>query len=191
MSAIEAVASLLILINVWLIARREIWNYAFGIVGVILYAWIFYDAKLYSDMLLQGFFLVVQFYGWANWSASRRRAGEVEVERLDWRARLLWSAGALVAIVAWGTAMHRFTDASYPWWDAAEAILSVVAQILLSQRKLENWLLWIVVDLLSAGLYAAKGLWPTMLLYAILLALAIWGLWRWRRAEAIGGEAMA
>jgi nicotinamide mononucleotide transporter len=183
MSPVEGVAALLILANVWLIARRSIWNYAFGIVGVVIYGAVFFRAKLYSDMLLQVFFLVVQLYGWRQWRRSQVDAGEVVVERLTVRARLGWFVGILVAVASWGWLMHRFTDAALPWWDASVAMTSVVAQILMSVRKLENWWLWIAANLLSIGLYATKGLWITTALYILLLGISIWGLARWRAAR--------
>jgi nicotinamide mononucleotide transporter len=183
MSPPEAVAALLVLINVWLVARRNIWNYAFGIAGVAIYGWVFFHAKLYSDTLLQGFFLVVQLYGWRQWRRSEAQSGEVVVERLSASMRLRWLAGIAVAVLVWGWLMHRFTDAALPWWDASVAMTSVAAQILMSLRKLENWWLWIAANILSIGLYAAKGLWITAALYLILLGIAIWGLARWQAAR--------
>jgi nicotinamide mononucleotide transporter len=183
MSPVEGVAALLILANVWLIARRSIWNYAFGIVGVVIYGAVFFRAKLYSDMLLQVFFLVVQLYGWRQWRRSQIDAGDVVVERLTVRARLGWLAGILVAVAGWGWLMHRFTDAALPWWDASVAMTSVAAQILMSVRKLENWWLWIAANILSIGLYATKELWITTALYVLLLGISIWGLARWRAAR--------
>ena len=183
MSPIEGVAALLVLINVWLITRRSIWNYAFGIAGVAIYGWVFFRAKLYSDTLLQLFFLIVQFYGLYQWRKSQVEAGEVVVERLRDRARIAWLAGIVLAVAAWGWLMHRFTDASFPWWDASVAMTSVAAQILMSVRKLENWWLWIAANVLSIGLYAAKALWITTGLYVFLLGLAIWGLARWQAAR--------
>jgi nicotinamide mononucleotide transporter len=184
MSPVEGLAALLVLANVWLIARRSIWNYAFGLVGVAIYGIVFFRAKLYSDMLLQIFFFVVQLYGWRQWIRSRAAAGEVVVERLAWRARALWSVGIAIAIVGWGWLMHRFTDASFPWWDASVAMISIAAQILMSVRKIENWWLWIAANILSIGLYAAKALWITTGLYVILLAISVWGLIEWKRARA-------
>jgi nicotinamide mononucleotide transporter len=183
MSPAEAIAALLVLVNVWLVARRNIWNYAFGIAGVAIYGWVFFHTKLYSDTLLQGFFLIVQLFGWRQWRRSEVQSGEVVVERLNVSTRLTWLAGIAVAVLAWGWLMHRFTDAAFPWWDASVAMTSVAAQILMSLRKLENWWLWIAANVLSIGLYAAKGLWITTALYLILLGIAIWGLARWQAAR--------
>ena len=182
-SPIEALAALLVLINVWLIARRSIWNYAFGIAGVAIYGWVFFHHKLYSDTLLQLFFLLVQLYGWRQWAASEAQAGEVVVEQLDGRDRAMWLAGIVAATAGWGWVMHRFTDASFPWWDAGVAMISVAAQILMSVRKVENWWLWIAANLLQIGLYAAKGLWITTGLYVLLLGISIGGVLSWQRAR--------
>ena len=184
MSPIEIAAFVLGVANVTLVVRRSLWNYPFGLAMVTLYAWVFFEAKLYSDALLQGFFFAVQLYGWVNWARSKADAGEVRVGRLGASERAAWLGGIVVGTFAWGAAMHRFTDAALPWWDAAVAITSVAAQILLSRRRIENWVLWIAVDLMAIGLYAAKDLWLTALLYVIFLALSVWGLFDWRRAEA-------
>jgi nicotinamide mononucleotide transporter len=187
MSPIEGVAALLILINVVLVAFRSIWNYAFGIVGVAIYAVVFFHAKLYSDTLLQIFFMIVQFYGLWQWRRSEIDSGEVVVERLAAGARLGWLAGILVAVAGWGWLMNRFTDAALPWWDASVAMTSVAAQILMSVRKLENWWLWIVANILSIGLYAAKALWITTGLYVVLLGISVLGLARWHAARQGSG----
>jgi nicotinamide mononucleotide transporter len=190
MTGAQAVAAVLILINVWLVVRRNIWNYAFGIVGVAIYGWVFFDQRLYSDALLQVFFLAVQFYGLQQWRRSAIEAGEIVVERLSARERATWVAGIALATCGWGWLMHRLTNASLPWWDASVAMTSVAAQILMSWRKLENWWLWIVANILSIGLYVYKSLidpghslWITAVLYVLLLGIAIWGLVRWKAAR--------
>ena len=93
-------------------------------------------------------------------------------------------AGCAVAAAVWGAVMHRYTDAAFPWWDGTVAMLSVAAQILMSRRYLENWVLWIAVDVLAIPLFAVKALGPTAFLYAIFLALSIWGLMQWARVRA-------
>lgn len=187
MSTIEAIAALLGLVNVTLVVFRSIWNYPFGIAMVVLYCYVFFGAHLYSDALLQIFFFVVQFYGWWNWSRAAASEGEVRVDYMANAARGWWTVGCVVVIAIWGAIMHRYTDASFPWWDATIAILSVAAQIMMSQRKIENWVLWIVVNVLSIGLYAVKGLWLTTALYMVFLALAIWGLIDWRGVNGRDG----
>lgn len=182
MSLIEAIAAILVLANVALVARRTLWNYPVGLAAVALYSVIFLRAKLYSDALLQFFFFIVQLYGWANWARNKGEQGAVTVERLGAGARIGWLAAILVATLLWGWAMHRFTDAAYPWWDASVAMMSIAAQILMSRRAIENWWLWIAVDIAAVGLYAAKSLWLTALVYVVLLGLSIWGLIGWQRA---------
>ncbi|ODP38352.1 nicotinamide riboside transporter PnuC [Sphingomonas turrisvirgatae] len=183
MNLLEILAATLVLINIALVARRSVWNYPFGIVAVTLYGFVFLEARLYSDMLLQGFFLVLNLYGWANWRASRAQAGEVVVLRLNWRARVASLAAICIATAAWGWLMHRLTDAAAPWWDASVAIASVAAQLLLARRYVENWALWIIVDLIAVPLYATRGLWLTSGIYVVLLGLSIWGAIDWQRAR--------
>lgn len=183
MSPIETVAVALGLLNITLIVRRSVWNYPFGIVMVVLYAHIFYQARLYSDALLQIFFLVVQAYGWWAWTRAQSAAGEVRVERLAWGSRACWLAGVLVATALWGWLMHSRTNAHFPWWDAGVAMFSVAGQILMTRRYLENWSCWIAADLLAIPLYAAKALWLTAGLYVAFLVLASWGLLSWARAR--------
>jgi nicotinamide mononucleotide transporter len=181
---IEIAATLLGVANIVLIVRRSIWNYPFALAMVSLYAVIFFGAKLYSDAGLQVFFVVVNLYGWWAWSQNKANAGEIVVERLTASALTSWAAGSVGAILAWGTIMARLTDASFPYWDGSVAMLSVAAQILMTQRKLENWWWWIAVNTVSIPLYLVKGLTLTAGLYGLFLILAIWGLIEWRRVEA-------
>ncbi|MGJ3646966.1 nicotinamide riboside transporter PnuC [Sphingomonas sp. GlSt437] len=182
MTPLEAVAAVLVLVNVALVARRSLWNYPIGLAAVTLYAIIFFRSRLYSDALLQIFFFIVQLYGWWNWAASKGESGAVVVERLGARTRVGWAGGIVAATLGWGWLAHRFTDAAYPWWDASVAMMSIAAQILMSRRAIENWVLWIAVDIVAIGLYAAKDLWLTAAVYLVLLAISIWGLVDWQRA---------
>ncbi len=183
-SILEIIASLLGVANIILIVRRSIWNYPFALTMVALYGFIFYDAKLYSDAGLQVFFFAVNLYGWWAWSRNRADEGDIVVERLSGIGRLLWIGGSLSAIAIWGMFMTANTDASYPYWDAAVAMLSVAGQILMTRRYIENWHWWIVVNLISVPLYLMKGLYLTTGLYSLFLILAVLGLVEWRRAEA-------
>lgn len=184
MDTLEWIAAALGLLNVGLLVRRSVWNYPFGIAMVSLYFFVFRDAKLYSDMGLQVFFLVIQLYGWWNWLRARTGDGAVRVGVLTPRRRLLWGVGAVAVGVAWGIGMAQLTDAAAPVPDALIASMSVAAQLLLALRCVENWVLWIAVDLLAVGLYASRGLYATAALYAVFLVMAAAGLVEWRRALA-------
>ena len=188
--AIELIAVACGFINVYLIIQRNVWNYPFGIVMVTLYCWIFYDYKLYSDSLLQVYFFFIQIIGWWWWLNNRGRDGKVYVERLNPLHILPIALGGAVSIFALGYVMTTYTDASLPYWDATTTILSVIAQFLLAKRILENWFIWIVVDILAIGIYIAKGLEPTAALYAVFLILASVGLLTWLKAWR-SGEALA
>ncbi|CAM3174939.1 MULTISPECIES: nicotinamide riboside transporter PnuC [Sphingomonas] len=180
MTWLESIAFILGVANVTLVVRRSLWNYPVALVMVALYALLFWRERLYSDAALQLFFFVLNLYGWMVWRRSVAQAGQVTVETLSPEARLSWLAAILAASLGWGAAMAHWTDAAMPFWDAANAVASVAAQILLARRRLENWLLWVAVDLSSIALYAVKGLTLTAILYAIFLGLSLWGYREWR-----------
>ncbi len=183
MTSLEIIAALLGLANIILIIRRSVWNYPFALAMVALSAVVLYDAKLYSDAGLQIFFFVVNIYGWWAWSRTLADDGEIRPLRLGAVAWAGWIFGSIGATGLWGWFMHVNTDASYPWWDASVAMLSVAGQVLMTRRYIENWHWWIVVNILSIGLYFSKGLYYFTGLYVAFLVLAIAGLVAWRRAE--------
>jgi len=181
MSWIELIAAGLGVVNVWLVVRRSMWNYPFGIVMVTLYGFVFFGARLYSDTILQGFFFVVQIYGWWYWLQGRGKDGLIRVELMGTRGRLAAAAATLAGAAAGGWFFANYTNAAAPWLDAFIAAASVTAQYLMSIRKIENWIWWIVVDVVAIGVYCWKGLYPTTVLYAIFLGLSVAGLIGWLR----------
>lgn len=189
MTSLEWIAAALGLVCVALAVRRNLWNYAFGVASTGLLAFVVFDAHLYSQALLQLFFVAINAYGFVNWRRARAEQGEVVVERMTPREIVLWLMITLGATLAWGFAMDRLTDAAQPLGDAAIAVTSVVAQLLMARRKIENWLLWIAVDIASIPLFLGQGLPIVAALYAVYLALAVWGLVDWRRAHRTGAAA--
>jgi nicotinamide mononucleotide transporter len=182
MGGVEIAAALLGVINVVLVIRRSTWNYPFGIVMVVLYFFVFWNAKLYSDALLQVFFLFIQLYGWWAWAHARHVGHGVVVGWMSWRQRAPWLCATAVAVALWGGGMSRFTDAAAPFVDATTAGVSIVAQSLQSLRRVESWVLWISVDGIAIGLFAWRGLIVTSALYGLFLILAVVGLLEWRRS---------
>ena len=192
MSVTEIIAALLGVANIALLVRRSIWNYPFGMASVAFYVVVFHDSLLYSDAALQVFFFVMQIYGWWNWYHARDTEGLAKTELMTNRARLLWIGVVAAITVAEGWFLKHHTNDAAPWMDANTTALSVVAQYLLSVRKIENWVLWIVTDVVQIGLYAWKGLYPTTALYLIYLVMSVLGLIEWRRHLAtVAREAAA
>ena len=181
MGGIEIAAALLGVTNVLLVVRRSIWNYPFGIAMVALYFFVFWEAKLYSDALLQIFFFLIQLYGCCAWVHAERVDHGVAVGWLSNRSRMRWLAGTAVATILWGAGMARFTDAVAPFADATVAGLSVSAQILQSFRRVESWVLWILIDVIATYMYFIKGIKFVALEYLVFCFIASFGLWNWIR----------
>ena len=162
-------------------ARRSVWNFPVAIVGVSLYAVVFWDQRLFSMAGLQIFFVAINLYGWWSWMRNKEVEGEVVVRFLTRAQRGGFVAGSALAAAGWGFAMQRLAGGAFPYADAAGAMLSVVAQLLMVSRYVENWWWWIVVNAISVVLFAASGLYVSAALYAINYVLAVYGMIIWTR----------
>ena len=184
MSSVEILAALLGIINVVLVIRRSTWNYPFGLVTVALYFFVFFNAKLYSDALLQIFFFGIQLYGWRAWVVAPHVDDGVAVTAMQVPQRLQWLGATAGASLLWGLGMARFTDAAAPIVDAIVAGTSVAAQLLQSLRRVEAWMLWLLVNMIAVPLYFSRALYPTTALFAVFLILSVVGLTEWKRKLA-------
>lgn len=182
MNPFEIAAVCLGLVQIALLVRRSIWNFPVAIAMVSLYFVIFSEQRLYAEAGLQIFFAVVNVYGWWLWRRAGGESHPVAVGWMGWPARLSWLAFVVLGTVALGAALDRWTDAALPYPDAAIAAASIAAQFLLSFRRIENWLLWIVIDIGAIGLYIMRDLTLTAGLYAAFLVLSVLGLVEWRKA---------
>lgn len=172
------------LISVWLTVRENIWCWPIGIVSVGALLVVFFEAKLYADMGLQAVFIILSIYGWYEWLYGGKNSGELRVSSASLKLKLLLAAIALAGTAAMGYALSKWTDAALPYWDSTMTVLSLIAQWMMAKKLLESWLVWIAVDLLSIGIYFAKGLYPTLLLYTVYLVLATLGYIEWRKSLA-------
>lgn len=180
-SPVEITASLAGFICVYLIIRRNVWCWPVGLLQVSLYVVVFYKVKLYSDMLLHVIYIFMQFYGWWNWVANRRDQGTVRIVGVNVRQLLAWAVVCLVFSLGLGWLMATHTDAALPYPDAFTTVASLVAQWLLSRRRLANWFFWIAVDIVAINIYWQKALYPTAVLYCVFLVMAVTGLLVWLR----------
>ncbi|MGS0740590.1 nicotinamide riboside transporter PnuC [Glaciimonas sp. GG7] len=183
MSALEIIAVIVSALAVWLTARRNLWCWPIGLVSVLLYARIFLDAKLYSDLLLQLIFAVMQLYGWWSWTRGAQSQSDRHIlpQRLSLTGWCIGLSIGVVGSILLGYVMARYTDAHIPWLDSALTSFSLVAQFWMARKYIANWWLWIAVNIIYIGVYIYKDLQLTAGLYALFIVLAIVGLRNWRR----------
>jgi len=182
MTWIEAIAVVFGLLCVWLTVRQNIWCWPTGLVQVALYIAIFYQVKLYSDLILHIIYVFLQVYGWYHWLHGGRNRSKLPVSTLGRQSRMIWPAATTAGTVGWGYLMATFTDAAVPYGDAFTTVASLVAQWLMACKRLESWLFWIAVDVVAIGIYWYKSLYLTSGLYAVFLILATLGWFEWRKS---------
>lgn len=175
--------------SVYLSAREKIWSWPTAIVNVSLYTFIFFRAGLYSDMGLQVVYLALSIYGWHQWLHGGENRTTLRVTRAT--PRVLLIGGGLALVVWLGLARYTSTlpGVSLPWLDSGLTALSLLAQWMMTRKILENWVLWILVDIVYVPVYVSKALYVTAGLYSVFLVLAVMGLvqwWRSYRSAVIG-----
>ena len=180
-SPLEGLAAAFGVVSVYLSTRQSIWSWPTAIVNVAIYTVVFYQGRLYGQMGLQPIYLVLSVYGWYQWLHGGTQRTELRVTRAS--PRLLAALGFL-NLAAWMAlaAILRRTDAALPWLDALLTTTSLVAQWMMTRKILENWMLWIAVDVVYVPTFISQGLYATAMLYAAFLVLALMGVVEWRRS---------
>lgn len=188
MSWVELIAAGLGVLAVWLTVRQNVWCWPVGLIMVLLYAWLFYDWRLYSNLLLQLLFAVLQLYGWWQWIRGGERHDGRQVSLLGWQGLFGGLLAGTLGALFLGYLMQAYTDASSPWLDAALTAFSLVAQLWMAQKRLQCWALWIAVDLCYVAFFLHSTLYLTAALYAVFTLLAISGWLSWRRDPQLRGS---
>jgi nicotinamide mononucleotide transporter len=191
MTPLEIAANAVTALSILLAARNSVHTWWLGIAGSVLFIAVFGQAQLYADATLQLFFIATSVIGWRQWLRGGADAAPRPVTRASGRT-LAWMALAAAAVTAgYGALLHRYTDAFMPFVDAAVLALSVVAQCLLMQRRIDTWPAWLLVNSLSVPLFATRGLQLTAGLYALYWLNAWYGWWHWRQDQRTGPQALA
>jgi nicotinamide mononucleotide transporter len=175
---------------IFLAGRNSVHTWWSGIVGCSLFALLFYQSNLYADVLLQGFFICSGMLGWWKW-ATGDGGDPLPISHANFSG-LLWTVPVGIgATVAYGGLLHFYTNAYAPFFDSAVLVFSVIGQVLLIQRRIENWAFWLLVNTIAVPLYASRGLYLTAALYAAfwINALASWIWWRKLARDAQGAAA--
>jgi len=180
-SWLEVVAVIFGILSVWFARKENIWVYPTGIVNVLVYVYLCFYAGLYADMAINAFYFVMSVFGWYNWSRRDASLHHVPITTLSLKQWLLY---ILVIIVSYSViyyVLSNFTDSTLPKFDSFTTSLFIVGMWLMAIKKIENWLLWILGDVLVIPMFAIKGLAFTSVQYIVFLVLAITGYIEWRK----------
>ncbi|MBS3915149.1 MAG: nicotinamide riboside transporter PnuC [Bacteroidetes bacterium] len=194
-SALEFWAALTALVCVWLAARKNVWNWPVSIASTILYSIVFYDSQLYSDSLLQLVFIGFQIYGWAQWTKKlsgknqnleKESAWHNPIHFLSKPLRLTYAFSMIFSTVIWYFILTRLKpNASLPEFDSVIFVISIYAIFLQAKKAMENWGLWIFVNVISVPVYIYKELYFTSAVYFVFIGLAVYGIREWRKSVRV------
>lgn len=179
---LELISFVLSVLTVLLNIRQNHWAWLFAIISSAAYGMVFFGARLYGDMGLQVVFIVVSIWGWYSWLHGGAQRQPLHVTRLDRAGSIASLMGWAVGFVLLAWFLKTFTDTDVPHADGFLTAGSLLGQVLLSRKKVENWHAWIAVDILYVGLYVYKHLVLTAILYGVFVLMAVVGLRAWKRA---------
>ncbi|MCJ7793200.1 MAG: nicotinamide riboside transporter PnuC [Candidatus Marinimicrobia bacterium] len=192
MSYLEFFGTVFNLWCVWLFTKNKSAAWPIGILGIILYIFLFYQIQLYSDLFEQFYFLITSFYGWWMWTkvSKKMKGGQIKISYSSLKGNLTSIVITLVGTVLLTVFMLHVHEifpiyfpkpASVPFLDAFTTIMSFVATILMAKKKVESWYFWILVDIIGIGLYYYKGVKFIALEYLIFLGMAVMGFFNWKK----------
>lgn len=179
---LEVIAFVLALANIACNVYEIHWGWPLSIVASLLYAWLFFESKLYGETGVNLFFALSSVWGWWQWvRGSRANTGApLQIARLERRAVVLSLVGFGALWLIFGLLLRHVTDSDVPWADGFVTAGSVIGTVLLGRKFIENWPVWVVVNTASVALFAYKGLTLTVVLYVLFLVLAVWGWVGWK-----------
>lgn len=168
---------------IFLSIKQNIWCWPVGLITSALYIYVFFVSKFYADMGLQVYYLIVSVYGWYHWmfGSKSKKTDDLKVSTINFKLGiyLFIANGILFLVISY--ILVNYTDSVVPYWDAFTTAASFVATWMLARKMIEHWIIWVVVDFVSLGLYLVKGLYPTVILFAIYTFMAVLGYIEWRK----------
>ena len=180
----ELLAAFTGFICVYLNAIENAWGWPISIVSAFCYIFIFYEDTFYADMVLQGFFIVVGFYGWYEWLYGGSQRDTLAITRIGRDQAVVAAVAGVVLSAVVSYLLSTQTDAQQPIVDSTLTVFSLIAQYLLARKILENWLIWIGVDIFYVPVFLGRGRYVTAALYFTYLILAVMGYLQWRKRQA-------
>lgn len=181
MEYIEIAGAVIGLLYLYLEYRASVYLWPVGVVMPLFYIYIFFVSRFYADMGINIYYLFASIYGWIRWNKSASQKQGLAITHMPFRywSVALLALSILFAGIAW--ILIRFTDSPVPFGDSFTTALSIVAMWMLANKYIEQWGLWIVVNVVSCALYAWKGLYPTALLYVVYSIVPVFGYFKWKQ----------
>ncbi len=185
MRIVEAVAVVLTLASVIFQIYENIWGWPTTIAGVALYAVVFHHERLYADMGLQGIYIALGIYGWYEWLHGGEARSELTVSNAPLNVQVIsYIIGAVLSLVL-ALILRRTTNAALPFVDSTLTSYSLVAQWMMTKKYIENWIIWIAVDVVYVAMFIYKRLYMTAGLYVVFMVLCVRGYMEWKRSREI------
>jgi nicotinamide mononucleotide transporter len=168
-------------ICVYLNTRENVWGWFFAIIAAAFYIKVFYDVRLFGDLYLQIFFIIVSLYGWYEWLFGGENRTQLHIQRISTKiiGQLVFIFLISFPLMGWFLSIMK---SNLPYLDAATTTISLIAQWLMARKYLENWLVWIFVNIIYVGMYYYNQIYLTSFLYVIFLGLATMGYFNWRKS---------
>ncbi|HVF40569.1 MAG TPA: nicotinamide riboside transporter PnuC [Gemmatimonadaceae bacterium] len=189
MNRLEIAAAAFGIVSVYLSVRQNIWSWPTAIVNVGLYSVVFYRSRLYADMGLQVVYVVLSLYGWYQWLYGGKNRTELAVSRATRKLGATLAVLVLAFAAILGTVLRSQTDAAVPYVDSLTTSTSLAAQWMMTRKILENWLVWVAVDVVYIAMFINRSLYVTAVLYAVFLVLSASGYFKWKRSLQPDGGA--
>ena len=180
---IEVFGALTGIIYVILEIRQSIWLWPLGLITSALYVWVFFTNKFYADMGLQSYYVLISIYGWYWWlrGGEKYNTDSLPVTRISLKLVVILVFVFILLFAGIWYILLNYTDSPVPLGDAFTTALSIVATWMLARKIIEHWIVWVIADLVSMGLYIYKGLYPTVILFAVYTLMAVIGYREWRK----------
>ncbi|MCB0280681.1 MAG: nicotinamide mononucleotide transporter [Calditrichaeota bacterium] len=188
MNLVEIIGTIFGFYAVVLMIRQHILCWPIGIANAALYTIMFYQNRLYSDMILHICYILLFAYGWYEWLHGGENKGELKISQTTTTEYIICLILAVTGVFGLGFYFNNYTDADLAYWDAGTTVFSLIAQWMLAKKLIENWILWFIIDVVASVLYVYKGLYWTATLFFLYLILAVIGYLEWQKQIQVINE---
>jgi len=182
---LEFLGTTFALIGVYLTTREHIGCWLFGILGITIYIYIFFQSKLYGDAALQFVYFFMSIYGWYQWKYGSSKNDLLVITSNTFQQVILFIAIGFLGGIFFGWLLNNYTDSDVPYWDGFTTSYSLVATYMMARKYLYHWIFWIIIDIVYTGIYTYKNLYITVFQYAVFCVLAIIGYLQWKQKTKV------